>query len=138
MLKSFGAVPGLRTLLFLMPLVLANSGASGQSYMSLGNYIDLEKGAINKSQGSPVVTIYLGGVIEALGFANAVLNQGGARQLYCLPESGVSAEKLRFLVEGYITKTRGLVSETDFNHIRSVMNVGAVSLVALRETFPCP
>jgi hypothetical protein len=106
------------------------------SYMSLFQYIELESNAVDRASGSPLVTLYLGGVIEAFGIGNARLREGGQKQLYCL-HSGLSADVLRRLITAELVRTKGMLSRNEFASYLRRVNVGALALIALQRSFPC-
>jgi hypothetical protein len=110
------------------------ANAAERFYMSLAQYIELEREAVDKAKGSPVVTTYLGGVIEALGIANEALRKEGQKPLFCM-QSGLSAETLRRFINAFIAG--GSMSAQDSLFFQQNINVGAVSVVVLRENLPC-
>jgi hypothetical protein len=114
----------------------ANSPMGSNSYLSLAKYIELESSAIDNTSGSPPVTLYLGGVIESLDMANGILEED-SKPLFCLSQQGLSANRMRILLSSYIGHTRQIMSKSDFDFFQNTMNVGAVSLMALQENFPC-
>ena len=135
-MKSRFATVAMLFVLSVMP-VLTHAQSSGQSYMSLDKFLELEQVAIDKSSGSPVVTIYLGGVIESLDMANAYLERQKSKPLFCPLRETLSAKGMRILLGSYIAKTRLIMSKSDFDAFQKTMNVGAISLIALQDNFPC-
>jgi hypothetical protein len=114
----------------------AQSPLFSRSYLSLEKYIELENSAVDKHQGSPLVTIYLGGTIESLMMANAILLNEAQRPLFCEPESGLDVVTLRALLNKYIQKNRLFLSKSDFNSTIKTFNTGATSLIVLQEAYP--
>jgi hypothetical protein len=106
------------------------------SYMSLFQYIELESNAADRASGSPLVTLHLGGVIEAFGIGNTRLRERGQTQLYCM-NSGLSADVLRRLINAELARTQGIQSRSDFEGYVRRMNVGGLALIALQKNFPC-
>jgi len=124
-------------IIFAVMIFIGHVEATDTSYMSLKQFRELESGAIDKSVGSPLVTIYLGGSIEALGLVNAILEKNKQAPLFCMPASGLTAQKVRVLIESYIQKNRNILSSKDFSLFEETMNVGAATVAVLMESYPC-
>lgn len=106
--------------------------------MSVAWYMKLEADAVNKDTGSPVVTVYLSGVLDSFGIANARLCKQKQQQLYCLPNSlALNTTILRQLVNYSLENKRKIVCKEDWEYYSKIMNIAAESLGALQEAFPC-
>jgi hypothetical protein len=104
-----------------------------QAYMSLLDYEQLEAGSKDKD-GSKVVIIYLAGVVEAIGFANAILEDEKKPLLYCT-NKGLSVELLQGLINKYIVSISSLGEKA--NEAKKILNVASVATKQLHDLYPC-
>lgn len=121
-------------LFVLSALTMSSASAADKPYLSLNQYRSLEAEAVDKALGSPVVTLYLGGVIESAGIINAILEENNKPQIYCLT-SGISAEVLRRFLNDYIKNMDAMGPKG--RAAMDVINVGAASVFIMKEKFPC-
>ena len=98
----------------------------------------LEANAVDKTKGSPVVTLYLSAAFDAFGYANTTLEEDKKPLLYCQPSDlALNTLNLRQMLGSRITRNKADVSASDWNAYIRIMNVAGELLGLLQETFPC-
>ena len=107
-----------------LPLIIWSQKLSADT-MSVGMYKKLVSGDEFQKR---IVMLYVNGVLDGLGTANASLGYDHQDKIFCKPDS--------FVIDYNVAE--GLAdSALKSHHINPDVNVGAVILVSLKHAFPC-
>ena len=112
-----------KVLIFTLLVISAQSSADDMAFMSVEKYLQLKKTA------PEVIDTYLSGVLTAYTLTNSKLEHNKQKKLYC-SESLISSKGLQNYIDHMVGKNLGIKGEAK-------IDVAALALLALTDTFPC-